>query len=106
MGGMALSAVERLLLNAMAHVHDEGGSRKSDIVLRLALHDSGYWDESLEDALCNAGDEHPLVAEFYTALRRLVHETPFADGAGNLRLPAGPRYTECWITAEGIAELA
>jgi hypothetical protein len=101
---MTLSAVERLVLHAMARVQEEGGSKKSVVVLRRALRDAGRWHESLEDALCNAGDEHPLVAEFYTALRRLIHETQYAEGAGNLRLPAGPRYTECWITEAGLLE--
>ncbi len=43
-----------------------------------------------------------MVAEYYGAICRLVHDTPFAEGAGDLKLPAGPRYTECWITPSGI----
>ena len=46
-----------------------------------------------------------MVAEYYRSLCRLVRETPFADGAGDLTQPAGPRYTECWITSSGRVEL-
>jgi hypothetical protein len=89
----------------MSRVHEQRDSRKTDVVLRYALRESGRWNEDIEAALCNAGDEIPLVAEFYAALRNLVHDTPFADGAGDLRRPAGPRYTECWITPSGLAEI-
>ena len=60
----------------------------------------------MEYALCNDADRHPLVAEFYAVLRALVRDTCFAGGAGDLRSPAAPRYTECWITTEGLVELA
>ena len=71
------------------------------MVLRYALLETQRWDDAIDFALCNGGMEHPLVADHYNALRRLVLETDLADGAGNLRLPAGPRYTECWITPVG-----
>jgi len=102
---MGLSEIDRLLLGAMAQVHRNNDSRKSDVILRMALREAGSWNDRLESSLSNAGNEDTLVADFYGALRRLVRETPLADGAGDLELPAGPRYTECWITQAGLNEI-
>ena len=89
----------------MQRVHTECGSQKSVVILRYALLETGSWNEKIEYALCNAGNEEPRVAKYYNALCRIARDTPFADGAGDLALPAGPRYTECWITRSGIERL-
>src|SRR5688572_896294 len=89
----------------MLKVASESSSQKSVVVLRYALLEARAWDHGIETSLCGAGTEHPVVAELYKALRRLVCETDLADGAGDLRSPAGPRYTECWITQRGRAHL-
>lgn len=93
------------MLRALARVNAESSSKKCVVTLRYALLWSRSWTPEIENALCNGGDEEPLVAEYYGALCRLALETPFADGAGNLSLPAGPRYTECWITPAGFEYL-
>ena len=102
---MQLTDTQRRVLNAMFRVRTESGARKSVVVLRYALLELNCWDDDVESALCNDGMEHPEVAGHYAALRTLVNDTPFADGAGDLRLPAGPRYTECWITERGMDHL-
>lgn len=102
---MELTDTERLLLRAMHRVQIEGGAKNSVVTLRYALLETSCWNEDIEVALCNAGNEEPLVAKYYNAICRLVRDTPFADGAGDFGLPAGPRYTACWITSSGIEEL-
>jgi hypothetical protein len=102
---LQLTDIENRVLRAMVRAQAECGSGKSVVVLRYALLEANCWDDDMEDALCNSGFEHPTVAQYYGALRKLVLETPFADGAGDLRLPAGPRYTDCWITQRGIERL-
>jgi hypothetical protein len=89
----------------MARVRSECRERKSVVVLRYALLEARHWDEDIEAALCTGGMENPIVAEHYDALRKLALETDLADGAGDLRLPAGPRYTEVWITERGLEYL-
>ncbi len=103
---MELTETERMLLRAMHRVQIESGGKKSVVTLRYALLESSFWSEDAEAALCNAGNEEPTVTEYYDALCRLVRDTPFADGAGDFGLPAGPRYTECWITSSGIQLLS
>jgi hypothetical protein len=102
---MELTDTDNRLLRAMSRVRSESNSRKSVVVLRYALLEAGFWDHEIEDSLCNTGQEHPLVAEYYNSIRRLVRETSFADCAGNFEFPAGPRYTECWITPIGMEYL-
>ena len=102
MDRIQLTETDLLLLRAQT----ECSSQKSVVTLRYALLWSGRWNEDIEYALCNRGDEEPLVAEYYRGLCRLACETPFADGAGDLSSPAGPRYTECWITPAGTQRLA
>ena len=97
-----LTEIQLRVLNAMFRVRGESTARKSVVILRYALLELNCWDDEVESALCNGGVEHPEVARHYRALQSLVHDTPFAKGAGDLRLPAGPRYTECWITQSGI----
>ena len=103
---MQLTEIQLRVLNAMARVRAESGARKSVVVLRYALLELNCWDDDVESALCNGGIEHPVVAEHYEAVQTLVNGAAFADGAGNLRLPAGPRYTECWITERGMDHLS
>jgi hypothetical protein len=100
-----LSPIELTVLRALAQIHREGGSKSSDAALRHALRAANEWDEKAEVALCD-GDEDGRVTWYYAALRKLVSDTSLVAGAGNLRGKAGPRYTACWITAEGLAELA
>jgi len=102
---LLLSLMERRVLCAMGKVSAESCARKSVVVLRYALLEANAWDADVESSLCNGGNEHPMVAEHYGAIRRLVLETDLADGAGDLKRPAGPRYTECWITERGMEEL-
>jgi hypothetical protein len=93
--------IQRELLRAMQSLGQLRGARiKCDLVLRQTLQSLGEYTLAAEAALCNAGDEDAATKRFYDLLRRLV-ERGFADGAGDLRSPAGPRYTECRITAKG-----
>jgi hypothetical protein len=94
-------AIEFELLRAMQSFEPLGQNAvKCDRVLRRALQSFGKHTDAAEYALCNAGNEDAEVKRFYDVLRRLV-ECRFAEGAGDLRSPAGPRYTECRITATG-----
>lgn len=96
--------IERELLTAMRAQEPTDRPVKCDVVLRLALQAVGFYDEACEDALCNGGSEEPRTRRFYDALRQLI-EAGLAEGRGDLRLPAGPRYTECRITPAGIERL-
>lgn len=100
-----LTPVETGLLRAIARVSAECTSRKSVVVLRYALLELNCWDIDVETTLCDSGLDHPIVAEIYQALCRLALETPFVDGKGDLRSPAGPRYTEVSITQHGVEYL-
>jgi hypothetical protein len=78
---------------------------KCDRILRLALQSLGQYDaDSSETALCGDGDEDPAVALLYRRLREMIL-LDLAEGAGDWRLPAGPRYTECRITRLGEQRL-
>ena len=101
---MKLTDSECRVLRAMARVSAECTSRKCVVVLRYALLELHAWDADIEASLCNDG-EHPVVARLYDAIRRLIRETDLAAGAGDLGRPAGPRYTECWITSRGLDHL-
>ena len=101
---MKLTDAERRVLRAMARVSAECTSRSCVVVLRYALLELRIWNADIEASLCNDG-EHSVVAEHYDAIRRLIRETDLAAGAGDLGLPAGPRYTECWLTSRGFDEL-
>ncbi len=101
-----LSPIELALLRALAHIHHQGWYKMSDTVLRQALRAADQWDENAEVALRCNGDEDERVVEYYAALRKLVSDTSLVAGAGDLRKPAAPPYTRCWITPEGLAELA
>jgi hypothetical protein len=96
-----LSEIEARVLRAMWTVQSECGRQKSVVTLRYALLTLNKWDLEMEYALCNDGVEHQVVAEHYLALCKLVTNSPFARGRGNFAGPAGPRYTDCWITDEG-----
>jgi hypothetical protein len=74
---------------------------KSAVILRLALRMSDMYDDAVEYAVCGNGDEHPYCAAFYQKLCALTTRG-FAEGRGDLFTPAGPRYTECRITENGI----
>lgn len=78
---------------------------KCDQILRAVAMTTGSWTESAEDAVCNTGYEDPFIGQFYDILRGLVRKG-FLTGAGDLSLPAGPRYTECGITDAGRSAIA
>jgi hypothetical protein len=101
MVAMKLDEVELLLLRSLQRASTECHHPKSVVTLRYALLRTRNWNDAIESALCNGGNEEPLVARFYAALCKLACDTPYAAGAGDLRSPAGPRYTECWITSAG-----
>ena len=98
---MDLDQTELLLLTALLRASSECNHPMSVVTLRYALLQTHHWDAAIEFALCNGGDEEPIVARYYSALCRLACDTSYADGAGDLRSPAGPRYTACWITQAG-----
>lgn len=100
--GMNLDEIDVLLLRALGRADGECHVPKSVVTLRYALLFTRNWNDAIEFALCNSGTEEPLVARYYTALCRLARETPYVEGNGDLNTPAGPRYTECWITSAGI----
>ncbi len=77
---------------------------KSAAVLRAAIDAIGPWDQPWDPTLCNSGDAHPQVAEAYRAMKSLI-DSGLLLGAGDWEPPAGPRYTECEITAAGVAAL-
>lgn len=95
---------ERELLLAMK-IHANKLGLKSDVPLRAALQALGLYErEKMEVALCNGGDEDPTVKRAYDKLRELVRRE-LAEGRGNLKFPAGPRYTECNVNAAGLRRL-
>ena len=108
---MALTEIELQLLRSMdvvgAESHD--GFRKCDIVLRHALKAADKYSAAAEAALCVDSDEDADVKEFYDRLRQLCQisypQPQLAEGHGDLTGPAGPRYTECRITAKGLKAL-
>ncbi len=85
--------IENALLMAMKTHADECLRKKCDVILRRALHNLGKWSDEAEYALCNSGRENSETWRFYSVLRQLIREG-YAEGAGDLGLPAGPRYTE------------
>jgi len=78
---------------------------KCDRILRAVLEANGALDFAAEEALCNTSYESPVVGQLYDQLRELVNQG-LLFGRGDLRLPAGPRYTECGITPAGREILA
>jgi hypothetical protein len=103
---MSLTAVDRALLQAAANCGQDwpDGSSKCDRVLRAALESYGTLDHDAEVALCCSGYEDNRVRHLYDQLRSLV-DRGLLFGRGNLKLPAGPRYTECGITSAGRTAL-
>jgi hypothetical protein len=104
---MSLSEIERAILVAAARSGEArtDGCCKCDRVLRSVLESIGSLNPAAETALCNSGYEQREVGELYDQLRSLV-ERGLLQGRGNLKLPAGPRYTECGITDPGRDALA
>lgn len=96
-----ISDLETRILQAMWSVESECGRQKSVVTLRYAILPINKWDKEVELALCNDGTENEIVAAYYRALCNLVTRTTYAEGRGNFEAPAGPRYTECWITKQG-----
>jgi hypothetical protein len=75
-----------------------------DQVIRLALSSPSPWTREMEVAVCNTGYEQPDVARAYSAIRDLVDQG-LLDGKGDLKKPAGPRYTACGINDAGRRRL-
>ncbi len=84
----------------------EDGFQKCSQPLRLVLKETGRWTPEAESAVCNEGDEEPVVKHLYDSIRRLI-SWGLVDGKGYLELKeyAGPRYTECRISSRGIEQL-
>ncbi len=101
-----LGDLEAKLLRAMWSVEVECGRQRSVVTLRYAIMPMNKWSAEVERALCNDGTEHEMVAEYYRAICSLVTQTPYADGRGDFEEPAGPRFTDCWITNEGKRALS
>ena len=99
---MSLSEIERALLLAAARIGAAraDGCCKCDRVLRSVLESRGPLSPEAETALCNDGYEAAEVGKLYDQLRSLVGRG-LLQGRGNLKLPAGPRYTECGIAVAG-----
>ncbi len=98
------AAIEFELLRAMRML-DQPQRIKCDRVLRAALQSMNRYDkDASEFALCNDGNEDPEVRQLYNVLREMIR-CGLAEGAGDLQLPAGPRYTECRITLAGRRRL-
>ena len=99
---MSLSPMDRALLQAAVTCGQEwpDGSCKCDRVLRTVLESTIALDHNAEVALCCSGYEDHRVGQLYDQLRLLV-DRGLLFGRGNLKLPAGPRYTECGITDAG-----
>ncbi len=97
---ITLTADEKHILKAALFVGSTTtcGFAKCDRVIRHALLDQ--WNHELESAACVSGYEHPAVASAYDIIRSLA-SYGLLDGRGDLALPAGPRYTECRISAAG-----
>lgn len=104
---MLLSATEQSLLRAAAMCGETqpDGCCKCDRVLRHVLESAYSMNAEAEEALCCSGHEHREVGQLYDNLRALVGRG-LLQGRGDLKRPAGPRYTECAITAAGREALA
>jgi hypothetical protein len=103
---MCLSAEDRLLLEA-AEACGKGlpdGFSKCAQVLRRFFDSQGKRSDAAEYAICNSGYEEPRVGNLYDRIRTMAARG-LLEGRGDLILPAGPRYTECRITAMGIRQL-
>jgi hypothetical protein len=73
--------------------------------LHFVLSSTGSLNRETDEALCCTGYEHAVAGQLYDHLRSLV-DRGLLLGKGDLRLPAGPRYTECGITPAGREALA
>jgi hypothetical protein len=69
---------------------------KCSQVIQSILEHRGRWNRGTEVAVANAGYEHPHVGPIYETIRDLVARGMLI-GAGDLKSPAGPRYTECGL---------
>jgi hypothetical protein len=97
-----LNSSDRSLLQAAENCGNfsRQGFCKCALVLRSALEANGIMSDAAEYAVCNTGYENEDVARLYDGIRALI-KSGLLEGRGDLGLPAGPRYTECRITAEG-----
>jgi hypothetical protein len=77
-------------------------------VLRHAMTAAGVWRPEFADAFHGVEEEdakYPLVGVWYSSLISMTSHEPqderLLHGAGNLRAPAAPHYTACWLTPAG-----
>lgn len=104
---MNLSITEQLILEAAAACGEKApaGFCTCDKPLRRVVEQMGKMTDAADTALCVAGDEDEFVFRLYKELISLV-ERGLLFGHGDFRTPAGPRYTDCRITANGKEALA
>lgn len=107
---MILSSNQRKLLVTMKSLQSEnlGGFCKCDIVLRQTLKSAGKYTDAAESVFSGEFEADPVACELYEDLLALIAshpDNPLAEGQGDLRLPAAPRYTECRITRLGVERL-
>lgn len=99
MRGMEL-ANESLIVHAVAECAGPHPQRcKCSRVIQSILERTGRWTRATEDAVANGGYQHPHVGPIYEAIRGLVAKGQLV-GAGDLKSPAGPRYTECGLPSD------
>lgn len=104
-----------ILASALLHTSPPGDQVRANCsrVLRHAMIAAGVWDDHYERgqsaAFHGEYNEYPLVKLWYESLISLTRREPaerLLEGAGNLEVPAGARFTACWLTPLGkeIAE--
>ena len=84
------------------------GFCKCDVVLRRALKSANEYTDAAEDVFNGEFEADPVALALYQDLLSLIAdgpENPLAEGKGDLRLPAAPRYTECRITRLVLEQL-
>ena len=107
---MTLSNTQRELLIAMKSLRSEhpDGFYKCDVVLRRALKSTNEYSDAAEAVFNGQFEADPVTLTLYEDLIALIADypgQPLAEGKGDLRLPAAPRYTECRITRLGLERL-
>jgi hypothetical protein len=98
---MLNGAEQRVICTArLLSSQDPPAYQKCAALLRRVLESEGQLNDETEFAIQNTGYEHVTVGELYDALRSLVRRG-LLESRGDLRLPAGPRFTECRISELG-----
>jgi hypothetical protein len=84
------------------------GFCKCDFVLRQALNSANEYTDAAEAVFNGQFEADAVALRLYEDLLALIADypdNPLAEGKGDLRLPAAPRYTECRITQLGLERL-